>query len=264
MKFIINEAIVYNELEGTLELLGADDSKTLLKNQNRRMLSIFVRNNGVVINREKLLNDVWEVYGLKASNNNLNTYASSLRRSFADLGEDEIFITYPKQGFKFAANSIVEESIAGGDAVDSDSVSFIPEPTRSEIETPPGHSSKWKGKRFILYALMAFILCAILFVEVIHLLERTDKKPLTTVNIARKGEYKNCDIYIIKNESADLGEIKNAISSAGFDCSVNANIYYYGRIEEQRMMLAYCPLDVLSPCRHTGPEQRTLMQAGIK
>ncbi|AYZ30469.1 winged helix-turn-helix domain-containing protein [Serratia sp. FDAARGOS_506] len=249
MKFIINETIVYNEGEGTLERVNDDGSKALLQNPTRRLLSIFVRNNGEIVHREKLLSDVWEEYGLKASNNNLNTYASSLRRSFAKLGEDDILITYPRQGFKFSADSIREENAP----VNSDDESAS-DPVQRFGWRKGGFRGDNKGMGIVVCALTIFILLALLLMEIFLFMGRMGQQPSATMNIARKGFYKHCEIYIIKNESADLGEIGKAISQAGFDCSQSANVYYYGRVEGQRMMLAYCPVDVLSPCKNSGAE----------
>ncbi|HEJ7129694.1 TPA: winged helix-turn-helix domain-containing protein [Serratia marcescens] len=249
MKFIINGTIVYNEKEGTLERVNDDGSKTLLQNPTRRLLSIFVRNNGEIVHREKLLSDVWEEYGLKASNNNLNTYASSLRRSFARLGEEEILITYPRQGFMFAAGSIREEACV----TNHHGVAINQQAQQSETRR------FWyricnKRLRGSVCALTIIFLLVLLLVEIVLFMGRMDQQPPMAMNIARKGMYKNCEIYIIKNESADLDEIGRAISRAGFDCSLSANVYYSGRADGQRMMLAYCPVDVLSPCKNSGAE----------
>lgn len=241
MKFIINETIIYDENDGTLERVDDDNSKTLLQNPTRRMLSIFVRKNDVVVHRETLLNDVWEEHGLKASNNNLNTYASSLRRSFARLGEEDILVTLPRQGFKFSADSIREEKITN--TISTHEVQQAGQASRSWR-----HSTR--KRKFIM--LSSLLLMGVIFMVCVIGWKFFFQSPPAGINIASKGAYKSCNIYIVKNESADLAEIKKAISQAGFDCSVNANVYYYGRQEKQKMMLAYCPVDILSPCRNTG------------
>lgn len=106
MIFDINGYISYDEQAGTLEITNDLSNKISLPKAAARLLSLFVRNNNLLVTRDQLLNDVWEEYGLKASNNNLNNYISGLRKSLSLLGEDDIIVTYPRQGFKFVARTI--------------------------------------------------------------------------------------------------------------------------------------------------------------
>lgn len=66
----------------------------------------------MLIKRQQLLEEVWEERGLKGTNSNLNNYISLLRRHLAQLGETELIITYPRQGFKFVANKISRHATA--------------------------------------------------------------------------------------------------------------------------------------------------------
>nr|WP_053091810.1 winged helix-turn-helix domain-containing protein [Serratia marcescens] len=106
MIFIINGRVRFNEYEGTLESVSTPHNMQPLAAATCRLLSIFVRNNEMLIKRQQLLEEVWEERGLKGTNSNLNNYISLLRRHLAQLGETELIITYPRQGFKFVANKI--------------------------------------------------------------------------------------------------------------------------------------------------------------
>lgn len=80
MIFHINNNVLFNEDECTLAHIDNTTTKIVLLKPSTRLLSLFVRNNNVLLLRDKLLNDVWVEHGLKASNNNLNNYVSGLRK----------------------------------------------------------------------------------------------------------------------------------------------------------------------------------------
>lgn len=117
MIFHINNNVLFNEDECTLAHIDNTATKIVLLKPSTRLLSLFIRNNNVLLLRDKLLNDVWVEYGLKASNNNLNNYVSGLRKSLAQFGEEELIVTYPRQGFKFSADIIQE--INENDVIDT-------------------------------------------------------------------------------------------------------------------------------------------------
>lgn len=87
MIFHINNNVLYDEDENTLSHIDNAATKIVLLRPSARLLSLFIRNNNVLLMRERLLNDVWVEHGLKASNNNLNNYVSGLRKSLAQFGE---------------------------------------------------------------------------------------------------------------------------------------------------------------------------------
>ena len=80
MIFIINGRVRFNEYEGTLESVSTPHNMQPLAAATCRLLSIFVRNNEMLIKRQQLLEEVWEERGLKGTNSNLNNYISLLRR----------------------------------------------------------------------------------------------------------------------------------------------------------------------------------------
>ncbi|MEL5367330.1 helix-turn-helix domain-containing protein, partial [Serratia nevei] len=71
-----------------------------------RLLALFVKNNNLVLSREHVLEKVWEEHGQVASDNNLNNSMSVLRKILATLGEEDILVTLPRQGFSFTAKEI--------------------------------------------------------------------------------------------------------------------------------------------------------------
>ncbi|CAI2151890.1 winged helix-turn-helix domain-containing protein [Serratia ficaria] len=106
MKYIINNNIKYHEDRSELAPLHDHAEPLQLTATLNRLLSALVRNNNQVLSRETLLMQVWEAHGQVASGNNLNNTISILRKMFASLGEEEIIVTLPRQGFMFTAATL--------------------------------------------------------------------------------------------------------------------------------------------------------------
>ncbi|BEM60669.1 hypothetical protein SME22J_45300 [Serratia marcescens] len=106
MRYIINNNIKYHEDRSELVSLHDDIPPIVLTATLNRLLSALVRNNNLVISRDTLLTQVWEAHGQVASGNNLNNTISILRKMFASLGEGEIIVTLPRQGFMFTAAAL--------------------------------------------------------------------------------------------------------------------------------------------------------------
>jgi len=106
MRYIINNNIKYHEDKSELVSLHDHVEPLQLTATLNRLLSALVRNNNLVLSRETLLTQVWEAHGQVASGNNLNNTISILRKMFASLGEEEIIVTLPRQGFMFTAATL--------------------------------------------------------------------------------------------------------------------------------------------------------------
>ncbi|HFZ1934510.1 TPA: transcriptional regulator [Serratia marcescens] len=106
MRYIINNNIKYHEDRSELISLHDDIPPIVLTATLNRLLSALVRNNNLVLSRETLLTQVWEAHGQVASGNNLNNTISILRKAFSSLGEEEIIVTLPRQGFMFTASEL--------------------------------------------------------------------------------------------------------------------------------------------------------------
>ncbi|CAM3886132.1 winged helix-turn-helix domain-containing protein [Serratia silvae] len=75
-----------------------------------RLFSFLIKNKGEIVEREVLLQRVWDDYGLQASNNNLNQCLSTLRRIIKNMGIDKNIIeTIPKVGLRIANDVAIEE-----------------------------------------------------------------------------------------------------------------------------------------------------------
>lgn len=117
MIYRINRSIIYTPDDGRLTLVEAEpgiyssgDIDISMAPTANRLLETLITHQGSILQREELLDRVWDAHGLKASNNSLNQYVSLLRRNFADLGLAEpLIITIPTVGFMFSKDILVEK-----------------------------------------------------------------------------------------------------------------------------------------------------------
>lgn len=248
MIFVINKNIKYNEYEGTLENIDDPGNTILLVKPACRLLSIFVRNNDMLIKRKQLLDEVWEDYGLKATDSNLNNYISGLRRSLAKFDEEELIITYPRQGFKFTAKKIVRQE---ANAILSETDIMIELEQKEDIR-PDGSKEERKRANSWLKKTMLQKMAIIIVILLLPFFLSMAYKQIPVSNITNLGQYKNCDIYSIKYNGMQPKQLENIISTH-YTCEEKANIYYYFNIQQKGLashasVLAYCPLDVSAAC----------------
>jgi DNA-binding winged helix-turn-helix (wHTH) protein len=244
MTFIINETILYNEKEGTLAQRDNPATKVALLKPTCRLLSMFIRHNNILLTRDRLLNDVWVDYGLKASNNNLNNYISGLRKSLAQFGGEDLLVTYPRQGFKFVADSIQTKN-------NSDELGQAPSAAEMTEKADRAQAINRRGNRFYLHRLILFVATCLIPLSVIVLYKNS-----TRISITPLGQYESCKIYTMNKSGEGISKIKDMMRSAGFDCQTAANVYYYDKVREENKdgtveLITYCPADTLTPCRNT-------------
>jgi DNA-binding winged helix-turn-helix (wHTH) protein len=105
MRFNIDEFITFDTEQASLVNLLTGDCIELSATSTR-LFSTLLQYRGD-ISRVDIFQSVFETYGARPSNSNLNQYISTLRRSLADLGiEKEVIITVPRIGFKISAKSL--------------------------------------------------------------------------------------------------------------------------------------------------------------
>lgn len=217
-------------------------NKIALLKPTSRLLSLFIKNNNKLLLRERLLNDVWVEYGLKASNNNLNNYVSGLRKSLAQFGAEEIIVTYPRQGFKFIAESIHETNENKGE--------IYHEEQQREVEiasTPPPENPSSDIRRALQRLIMIAAACLVPF-AIIVLYQNS-----TRISVYPLGHYQSCQVYSMNLGGGSLEKVKQVIQQAGFNCRTRADVYYYANIRNERtnqdeQQITYCPRAGNSPC----------------
>lgn len=238
MIFNINDNVLYNEEEGTLAQIDNANGKIALLKPTCRLLSLFIRHNNALLLRERLLNEVWVEHGLKASNNNLNNYVSGLRKSLAQFGEEELIVTYPRQGFKFTARIIRE--VNDNDSLDKEKGG---DPLQHKVE-PTENSVIWRPLQRLIMIVAA---CLVPFAAIV-LYQNSNR-----INVYPLGNYQQCQIYSMHLDSGSLEKIKRIIQRSGLSCKKRADVYYYGSVRNENLssneeQLTFCPRETNSPC----------------
>ena len=99
MRFDIEGFITFDTEEASLVNLLTGDCIELSATSTR-LLTNLLQYRGDIISRVDIFQSVFEKYGARPSNSNLNQYISTLRRSLADLGvEKNVIITVPALRF---------------------------------------------------------------------------------------------------------------------------------------------------------------------
>ena len=99
MRYRIADSIIFDPEERTLTLETHDES-VHLPIPASRLLEFMLKRKDTLHERDELLTEVWDKYGLKGSGSNLNQYISLLRRTLSGMNCDDFFITVPKVGFR--------------------------------------------------------------------------------------------------------------------------------------------------------------------
>jgi len=109
MIYTIDGNITYNTDDCTLSHLPTQESLSLSISTGR-LFERLLTSEGDILSRDTLLTDVWDKYGLRGSNSNLNQYLSILRRALAAYGCENLIITIPKVGIRLNTDIPVERT----------------------------------------------------------------------------------------------------------------------------------------------------------
>ncbi|QHA85521.1 winged helix-turn-helix domain-containing protein [Serratia rhizosphaerae] len=157
----IEESVIFSPEDTGLYRQNQADNVVAISNAAARLFTLLIKNKGNIVERDTILEKVWDEYGLQASNNNLNQCLSTLRRIIKNMGIDKNIIeTIPKVGLRISHAVQIEE------------INLQP-PTRLAADTPPkpvGHTRKnIKKKLFYSALLVGLLLMLSLFLNVFHL-----------------------------------------------------------------------------------------------
>lgn len=107
MRFDIEGFITFDTEDASLVNLLTGDCIELSQTSTR-LLAELLNHRGDILSRNEIFQSVFDKYGARASNSNLNQYISTLRRNLSDLGvKKEIIVTVPRIGFKISEDAIV-------------------------------------------------------------------------------------------------------------------------------------------------------------
>lgn len=98
MNYIFEDTIRFDALDRSLTHLETKDNISLATSVSV-LLEYFIKNQGAVIARDTLLDDIFKKNELVDSDSNLSQNISMLRKGFRDLGVDkDILVTKPRIG----------------------------------------------------------------------------------------------------------------------------------------------------------------------
>ncbi|EPF18000.1 DNA-binding transcriptional activator CadC [Cedecea davisae] len=240
MRYRINHSIIYTPDDGTVKLTADGENEissgeiSLAPTANR-LLAMLISHHGSILQRDELLNNVWDAHGLRASNNSLNQYISVLRRNFADLGlEETVIVTIPTVGFMFSKDIqvIVEDAPAAGARVQASS---SPRPAAS----PPGEGAEGaipraaKFKKWAIVAALALLTAA----NGWFFLRPNSAAPVFEQRFLL-GTLESCPVYTFyktdsSSQSKYMDLVRKSMERASFHCKPDREIFF--KIEDRAL-----------------------------
>ncbi|HGM5336603.1 TPA: transcriptional regulator [Serratia marcescens] len=219
MRYIINNNVKYHEDKSELISLHDDIPPIVLTATLNRLLSALVRNNNLVLSRETLLSQVWEAHGQVASGNNLNNTISILRKAFSSLGEEDIIVTLPRQGFMFTATELKT-----ADSLAEKLMEPVPEPTLLS-QAPVSH----RIKRFKSLSMAVLVMLAV--VSSSWAWFDSGFPPLSEVAV---GKIDNCSVRFVTSYhkpgtgGVDLEHLRDMLKQRpDIQCREPGTLFYY-------------------------------------
>lgn len=209
MRFDIEGFITFDTEEASLVNLLTGDCIELSATSTR-LLTNLLQYRGDIISRVDIFQSVFEKYGARPSNSNLNQYISTLRRSLADLGvEKNVIITVPRIGFKISEEVIMTS--------DNDYSSSFTLPTLAP--EPPRRSLLWQHRKVAILFIPMVIALMLLLQFFTH-----QKQSPTAIFTQDK-----CIFY--GAGALRVGEIlrNKKLFPSGLDCSTPKKIYLFNR-----------------------------------
>jgi DNA-binding winged-HTH domains len=207
MRFDIEGFITFDTENASLVNLLTGDSIELSQTSNR-LLAELLNHRGDIVSRGEIFQSVFDRFGARASNSNLNQYISTLRKGMSELGiEKDVIITVPRVGFRISDNVIIKSDCEYN-------TPFYEYPVAKARREKPGH----------LFAILLFsvtLLAALLVPLMIHALERLSPDPFLQRVVQDK-----CVIFLPASQS--LGDLQREFGlTHSFDCSKAKEMYIY-------------------------------------
>lgn len=245
MKYLLADALVYDNEDGSITLCNSADSESqTLTCTAQAILNLLIAHHGVVVERETFLQQVWDDRGLRGSSNSLNQYISILRKMLAVLVPDSLFIvTIPKVGFMLNTDiSIVPLTVPAASSPSSagteHTATAISEPLPATVKRHPHRGLNWV---YSVITLIVIGFCVTAFIGQIQS-QRTELYLLDNIE--------SCPVYtlspladVFKAQAKKL--VKQIKNEGGFTCLAHSNFYvhiqdpvFYG--DKGRLVLTQC------------------------
>lgn len=241
MKYIINQAIVFDTRSGVLSLQSDEQVTVPLSRPGVRLLTALVTHCGTTLSRDTLLNSVWEEHGLTPSSNNLSNHISFLRKNFSQLGiEGNIIITVPREGFRLQAE-VEQKGQQGQDRTGADNI-HEPPLLQKKSGAGQGFITKVTGKIKSLTRLRSCITTErlsrtlIILIIIMLLALLVVKSPLIfrvlTASDMQQNAIGLCKIMAFGTEKSHFSKekisiIKNIINDKNINCINQKSLLYF-------------------------------------
>ncbi|XSB54183.1 winged helix-turn-helix domain-containing protein [Enterobacter ludwigii] len=239
MKYLIAHTVVYDTESGELTIPGAEapEGKKLTNTANR-ILSLLIATPGVVLERQYLLEQVWESAGHTSSSSSLNQYVSILRKTLTSLTDiEETIIVVPKVGFFFSSDIDVQ----------------IIDTTEGVTELENISPRRVRKKRFPQRYIWATVGIVVLLVANIWVW-RKEQPNQRYDELTMIGHLGKCSVNTFEHLSGDMRKHlidvllsaqpslkeKCALHAAQLMVNIQPNVFYGSR---GRIFYAFCPLD---------------------
>lgn len=242
MRYRIADTIIFDPEERTLTMEGNDESVTLPLPAGR-LLAFMLKRKDTLHERDELLIEVWDKYGLKSSGSNLNQYISVLRRTLSSMNCDAFFVTVPKVGFK--VNPAIDIAVIA-DCPIATAVSGISDNAATPQDVREGRSHF--TDKVVFYVSIIVLLALTLFIYG----KKNDWKTAGVEPLLSRFGH-SCQIVYLNNTSDTVKEQLNIkamtyLKESGRECSGNdifivsvANTEYSDGIA--RSFLSFCHRD---------------------
>lgn len=207
MRFDIEKLIQFDTENATLVNQLTGDSIELSLTSSR-LLAKLLSHHRDVLSREEIFQSVFDQFGARSSNSNLNQYISILRKNIAELGiEKEVIVTIPRVGFR------ISECVAIS--------AFDEQPT--DVVLINNIKTKTKSNYINTQSLLVFLFILIAFIFVLLAPQKSAQD-----TVLKKIHHGKCVIFI--GSAFSEKDIQNIINTttqnAGrLDCSTEKEVY---------------------------------------
>ncbi|WP_428944973.1 winged helix-turn-helix domain-containing protein [Pantoea sp. FN060301] len=195
MNYIIDDSIAYNSEDCTLTHIPTQESLSLSISSGR-LFELLLKSGGEILNRDVLLTEVWDKYGLRGSNSNLNQYLSMLRRALAAYGCENLIVTIPKIGIRLNTEIKIEQ-VPGTPALATEEVpreaaaTENSQPLPQPEEKASGNAPRLNSRFFSLFVLAMLLAGAGGYYLFISFTER--EMPASTIELAG-----GCEVVLLE------------------------------------------------------------------
>ena len=207
MRFDIEGFVTFDTEDASLVNLLTGDSIELSQTSNR-LLTELLFHRGDILSRGEIFQSVFDRFGARASNSNLNQYISTLRKGLSELGiEKDIIITVPRVGFRISDTVLITSD--------------------SEYQTPVYENVNLEDKKdkygysFYLIIFIVFFLMMVLASLIVIAIEK-----VTPDLFLQKIVQDKCVVYMPSSQTLD--ELLNEFGMTHqFDCTKAKELHIY-------------------------------------